>query len=126
MLYRESPLNSIWEGSGNVICLDVLRTIARDPECFAALQAELDLTQHSGYAAALAAHRARWAAGVPEAEARWFAESAASLLAASVLLRFGDGPVPEAYVRTRLGAERGRTYGALGGLDSGAILAAWD
>jgi putative acyl-CoA dehydrogenase len=41
-LYREAPLNSIWEGSGNVICLDVLRAMARGPEVIEAFFAELD------------------------------------------------------------------------------------
>ena len=56
MLYREAPLNAIWEGSGNVICLDILRTLARDPEAAAALMAELAGAKglHPAYDAALA------------------------------------------------------------------------
>jgi putative acyl-CoA dehydrogenase len=42
MLYREAPLNGIWEGSGNVICLDILRTLGREPEAAALLAADLD------------------------------------------------------------------------------------
>src|SRR5690606_41238357 len=44
-LFRESPLNGIWEGSGNVICLDVLRALAREPQALDASLAELDTTQ---------------------------------------------------------------------------------
>ena len=44
-LYREAPLNSIWEGSGNVMCLDILRALEREPQVRTALLAELDLTQ---------------------------------------------------------------------------------
>ena len=62
LLYREAPLNSIWEGSGNVICLDILRTIARDPLAAEALQAELDKAAGTDrrYDQALKAHRERW------------------------------------------------------------------
>jgi len=100
MLFRESPLNSIWEGSGNVICLDILRTLAREPLAAEVLRAELEAARGivAGYDAALAAHFARWPALPVEAEARWFAESLAQLLCASVLLRQRPGPVAQGYV----------------------------
>jgi putative acyl-CoA dehydrogenase len=122
LLYREAPLNGIWEGSGNVICLDVLRTLAREPAAAAALAAELDLARGDrDYDRALAAHRTRWP-GVPsEAEARLFAERTAHLLAGSLLLRHAT-PVGEAYVATRLAADRGLTPGAVT-LDDAAVLA---
>ncbi|SIO44949.1 putative acyl-CoA dehydrogenase [Rhodovulum sp. ES.010] len=115
LLYREAPLNGIWEGSGNVICLDALRTLARVPLAAERLAAELDEGKglDRAYDAALAAHRAQWPGPVPEAEARWFVERAALLLAASVLLREGTGDVAAAFVRTRLGGARGRLAGAL-------------
>lgn len=125
MLFRETPLNSIWEGSGNVICLDVLRTLARDGAAVEALRAELQSAKGASraYDAALAAHEARWPGLPDEAEARWFTESLASLLTASVLLRVAPAPVAEAYAATRLdGGQRGRVYGALRGLDTDAIL----
>ena len=58
MLYREAPLNSIWEGSGNVICLDILRTLAREPLAGEGLRAELQAAtgQVADYDAALKAH----------------------------------------------------------------------
>jgi len=125
MLYREAPLNSIWEGSGNVICLDLVRTLARVPAAAGALDAELDAARGAlaGYDAALAAHRARFAGLPDEAGARAFAESLATLLTASVLLAQAPAAVAEGYVATRLGAGRGRVAGAVRGLDTGAILA---
>lgn len=116
LLYREAPLNGIWEGSGNVICLDALRTLAKEPLAADLLAAELAAARglSPDYDRALAEHRARWPGPVPEAEARWFAERAALLLAASALLRHGDAPLAAAFARTRLAGVRGRMAGALG------------
>jgi putative acyl-CoA dehydrogenase len=115
MLYREAPLNGIWEGSGNVICLDILRTLAREPEAGAQLSADLDTAKGADrrYDAALAAHRARWPGLPEEAEARWFAERSALLLTASVLIRGAPGAVADAYVATRLDGERGQVAGSV-------------
>jgi len=125
MLFRETPLNSIWEGSGNVICLDVLRALSRDGAAADALRAEFAAAKGVSrtYDAALAAHMERWPGLPDEAEARWFVESLATLLTASVLLRFAPGAVGDGYAATRLEvAGRGRVYGAVRGLDTGAIL----
>ncbi|ABL69059.1 acyl-CoA dehydrogenase family protein [Paracoccus denitrificans] len=125
MLYREAPLNGIWEGSGNVICLDALRTLAREPLAAEMLAARLDAAKglEPAYDAALAAHRECWGGGVPEAEARWFAERSALLLTAAVLLAHGDADLAGAFVRTRLGAERGRTPGTIPATLAERILA---
>jgi putative acyl-CoA dehydrogenase len=126
MLYREAPLNGIWEGSGNVICLDILRSLARDPPAAEVLATELDAASGAdrGYDAALHAHRARWAGLPDEAEARFYAERTGLLLTASILLRGASPEVAEAFVATRLPGERGRLAGATGGLGAtGAILA---
>ncbi|MDO9525651.1 MAG: acyl-CoA dehydrogenase family protein [Gemmobacter sp.] len=125
MLYREAPLNGIWEGSGNVICLDILRTLARDLAASAALQSELDAAQgvDRRYDAALRDHRARWPTIPPESEARWFAERLAVLLTASVLIRDGTAAVADGYVTTRVEGARGHVPGAVSGLDVDAILA---
>jgi putative acyl-CoA dehydrogenase len=126
LLYREAPLNSIWEGSGNVICLDVLRTLSREPAAFEALKAELDQTRGAdrNYDAALDAALARWPKDPPEAEARWFTETFARLLEAALVLRHAPAPVAGAYAATRLGADRGRTFGALpDGIGTKAVLA---
>jgi len=115
LYYREAPLNSIWEGSGNVICLDILRSLAREPEARDRLIAELGSARSasSAYAAELDTTLRRWPGAVPEAEARWFAERLATLLAASVLLRGGDPVVAEGFVATRVAGGGGRVTGAL-------------
>jgi len=122
MLYREAPLNSIWEGSGNVICLDILRTLAREPEAGAQLDAHLDAArgQDAGFDAALGTHRARWPGLPPEAEARWFAESLGTLLAGAAML--AHSPVAEAWLATRLGGARGQVAGAMPAMDCAPIL----
>src|SRR6056297_3601938 len=124
LLYREAPLNAIWEGSGNVICLDILRTLRREPLAGEVLSRELGAVagQNRRYDAALSAHMQRFPRLPDEAQARWYAESVASLLTASVLIRTAPSAVAEAYVATRLGGERGRVPGAVGAIDMGGIL----
>jgi putative acyl-CoA dehydrogenase len=125
MLYREAPLNGIWEGSGNVICLDALRTLAREAAAGEALAAELDAARglDPAYDTALSASRDRWPSLPEEAEARAFAERMGALLTAAVLLRSGPPAVAEGYAATRLGqAGRGLTPGTAR-LDAGGILA---
>ncbi|WP_353144571.1 acyl-CoA dehydrogenase family protein [Paracoccus sp. (in: a-proteobacteria)] len=124
LLYREAPLNGIWEGSGNVICLDALRTLARDPLAAEMLAVRLDAAAglDPAYDAALTAHRSRWGSAVPEAEARWFVERSALLLTAAVLLTQGDADLAGAFVQTRLGLDRGRTPGTISAPLAGRIL----
>ncbi len=124
MLYREAPLNGIWEGSGNVICLDVLRTLTKDALAGEVLEAELDAAagQDRRYDAALQDHRDHWRDGVAEAEARWFVERTAVLLTASVLLRHEPAGISEAYIAARVSGERGRAYGAVRIDDPRSIL----
>ncbi len=123
-IYREAPLNGIWEGSGNVICLDILRTMAREPLAGAVLDAELDAVRGAdrNFDAALAAHRARWPGPPPESEARWHAESLAALLAATALQGQAPAAVTAAYCASRLAPGRGRSFGAWGAADVTAIL----
>ncbi|MEM9496714.1 MAG: acyl-CoA dehydrogenase family protein [Pseudomonadota bacterium] len=124
LLYREAPLNAIWEGSGNVICLDILRSLRKLPLAGDVLSAELGAAagQVAGYDAALSDHIARFPKLAEEAQARWYCESLASLLTASVLIRYAPDPVGAAYVATRLSGQRGRTAGAISGIDTAAIL----
>ncbi len=125
MLYREAPLNSIWEGSGNVICLDILRTLARAPLAGDVLRARLlGVTgRDPGYDRALAAHQTRWPALPPESEARWFVESLAQLLAGAFLLEGAPDAVAEAFIATRLEGQRGSTAGAVESINAAPILA---
>ncbi len=123
-IYREAPLNSIWEGSGNIICLDILRTLAREPLAGQSLRAELDGARGSdhNYDRALDALWARWPNGPLEAEARWFVERVAVLLQASILLRHAPTAVADGFVQTRVAQERGMVSGSVSGLDVAGIL----
>jgi len=119
-LFRQSPLNAIWEGSGNVIALDVLRALGREPEAVEALRAFLDARRgiNAAYDAWIAALDID---GASEASARWAVERLALALQAAVLLE-ADSPVAEAFCRLRL-QPRGAQYGAFDtGLDLRAML----
>ena len=115
-LYRQAPLNSIWEGSGNIQCLDVLRALNREPGSGSALLGELEaaagLDKHLD--AALSRLRPQLAnpGDVDESGARLLVERLAMALQASVLLRAGS-PAAEAFCRTRLGGDHGLAFGTL-------------
>lgn len=128
LFYREAPLNGIWEGSGNVICLDILRTLVRAPDAAAALKKELDSVRGTDrrFDAALKAHRERWPGLPSETEARLFAERTALLLAGSVLLQTADPAVSDGFVATRLGGLQGHIAGSVSGLDVAGILNGFD
>lgn len=124
-LYRQAPLNSIWEGSGNIQCLDVLRALAREPATAQALLAEWEAARghDPAFDAALAALAPQLAGGVPEAQARFFVERMALLAQGAILLRAGH-PLAADWCRTRLAAGGGATYGALAAaVDVDAALA---
>lgn len=112
-LYRQAPLNSIWEGSGNVQCLDVLRALAREPEAVRAL--EIELQAATGRDAAFDGFLARLQAQLAhanEAGARLLVERLALALQAAVLMR-AESPIAALFVRSRLGGERGQVFGTL-------------
>ena len=111
-LLRDSPLNSIWEGSGNVSALDVLRALAKEPEALPAFLAECELAR--GGNAALDAHldRLRDAAADPEFEARRVVSDLAVALQASLLVRHAPAAVADAFCASRLDGSRG-AYGTL-------------
>ena len=115
-LYRQAPLNSIWEGSGNIQCLDVLRALAREPRTAATLWQELHAAGngHADHAAAIEALRAplHGKTTVDEVAARSFVERLALALQASVLLRAGS-PMADAFCRSRLGGAHGLALGTL-------------
>jgi len=119
-LFRQSPLNAIWEGSGNVIALDVLRAVNREPESVEALQAFL-LAQrgknaaYDRFIASIDLSRAR------EGTARLLVERAALAAQAAVLLTW-DNPMADDFCTLRLG-ERGMAYGAFdASVDCAAII----
>ena len=108
-LYREAPLNSIWEGSGNVIVLDALRTIGKDPESLDRVVAEIRLANDPR----LEEFIGGIAKEVPESAGRRAAERLAVALQASLLVRFSPAAVAEAFCASRLGEDSGRAFGAL-------------
>ncbi|MCR2765147.1 acyl-CoA dehydrogenase family protein [Microbacterium sp. zg.B48] len=130
--YREQPVMAIWEGTGNVIALDVLRALSRDPESAAAFAAELEMT--SGGSALLDAHVARTLRMMDEiagadldeaqAQARRLSENLALALQGSLMLRHAPSVAAEAFLAARLGEDRTAQYGGLPrGTDAAAIVA---
>lgn len=114
-LYRQAPLNSIWEGSGNIQCLDVLRALGKDPAVATALRDELQLGcgKNATYDAAVAeAMRSLSAATVSEGGARRLVEDLALLLQGGVLLRAGS-PVADLFVESRISRNHGLAFGTL-------------
>lgn len=125
-IYREAPLNSIWEGSGNVMCLDVLRAMGREPESVDAFFGEIEACRGEDprldrFVAALRDDLKDFDA--IEARARRLVERMALALQGSILVRHGDAAVAEAFCASRLAGDRGMAFGTLPrGLDFGPIL----
>ncbi|HEX6403180.1 MAG TPA: acyl-CoA dehydrogenase family protein [Pseudonocardiaceae bacterium] len=114
-LYREAPLNSIWEGSGNVTALDVLRALARDEAPAEALLTELNSVAgaHPGLDRALSLLRTELRVPAPE-QGRRVAELIARCLQGSLLLRHSPSVVAEAFLESRFGGDiTGCTLGVL-------------
>jgi putative acyl-CoA dehydrogenase len=115
-LFRESPLNSIWEGSGNVICLDVLRAIGNEPGAIEALLAEIDSgrgadPRFDAYASSL---HAEWKPLAAEPrQARRLVERLALALQGSLMVRFSPPAVADAFCASRLAIDAGRAFGTL-------------
>jgi putative acyl-CoA dehydrogenase len=103
-LYREAPLNSIWEGSGNVTALDALRAITREPDSVPALLAEIEAAkgESSAFDEAVGELRAELAAP-DERRARRLAELAAVCLQGSMVLRHAPAEVAEVFLASRFG-----------------------
>jgi putative acyl-CoA dehydrogenase len=115
-LYREAPLNGIWEGSGNVICLDVLRALEREPRALEAFFAETSAAAHvdpriSRFMDALGAELGETAG--QEARARRLTEMLALAIQANLLARHSVPQVLDAFCVTRLAEEGGRAFGTL-------------
>lgn len=113
-LFRQSPLNAIWEGCSNIQCLDVLRALGREPETRTALMAELgQAAGHSAhFNAALAEADARLQGPLEQADARRLVETLALLLQGATLLRAGH-PLAESWCASRLGGGRQSCFGSL-------------
>ncbi|MCW7540635.1 isovaleryl-CoA dehydrogenase [Aquabacterium sp. A7-Y] len=130
-IYREMPLNSIWEGAGNVMALDLLRALRKrggdkTQDVVAALDAELEgaAGAHPALDALRASLLARIEDGVSEGEARRLAQDVALAVQAALLRRHAPDFVFEAFCAARLGAVQGLAFGALpAGLDLDGLIA---
>jgi putative acyl-CoA dehydrogenase len=112
-LYREAPVNAIWEGSGNVVCLDVLRALAREPESVHVLLERLrqDASDLPGVDEAAAFVKKGLSDSGREANARGVVERIA-LIAACAAMKESAPRVAEIFSRARLAERRGATYGS--------------
>ena len=126
-LYRELPLNSIWEGSGNVMCLDTIRAARKSPDSLDVMLAEVELCR--GASAAMDAHidalkdRAR-ALGSDEGAGRRDVEAIAKAVQASLLIRFSPSAISDAFVASRIAGDAGGAFGTLPpGIDMRSIVA---
>jgi putative acyl-CoA dehydrogenase len=125
--FRESPLNSIWEGSGNIMCLDVLRALAREPHTLDALEALLagaagrDV-RYDRYRAALLSDLGD--ASESELRARDLTQRIALAAQAALLLQHGPAASSEAFMASRLAAGPPAAFGTLPpGVDCDALMA---
>jgi putative acyl-CoA dehydrogenase len=138
LLYRDAPLNSIWEGSGNVAALDVLRAMVRDPEGLPAFIGECELAAGADRRLDEQLDRVREQTSAvfggadlsdeqrlydSQFQARRVVEDLAVALQASLLVRLAPPAVADAFCASRLGGEGGRVYGTLPrGVDAPAII----
>jgi putative acyl-CoA dehydrogenase len=129
LIYRDAPLGSIWEGSGNVAALDVLRAMVKEPEGLPAFVAECELAL--GADRRLDAHLERlrlqaadvFGSAEPQFSARRVVEDLALALQASLLVRCAPPAVADAFCAARLAGEGGRVYGTLpAGVEAVAII----
>ena len=128
--FRQSPLNSIWEGSGNVICLDVLRALSKEPDTLPAIQQELLAARgmdprYDGWISSITAEldlrHIKDTSGASQAyiemRARRVVDRLAVALCGSLLIRFGDPIVADHYLSSRLGNDYVINYGTIGSID---------
>jgi putative acyl-CoA dehydrogenase len=115
-LYREAPLYSIWEGSGNVMCLDVLRALTKEPATVEALLADLQSTAGAdkrldAFAKSIG-NRLSAEAGDKYA-ARHLTEKLALALQASLMVRHSSPAMAEAFIASRMAGQHGNAFGTL-------------
>ena len=126
-IYREAPVNSIWEGSGNVMCLDVLRAIGREPDAAEIILAEVrdaaTADRRLNAFAAVLEQRLAKSALADESQARLLARDLVLALAAALLVRHAPAALADAFCAARLGEDRGGAFGLLPhGVDAHAIV----
>jgi putative acyl-CoA dehydrogenase len=127
LLYREVPVNAIWEGSGNVMCLDVLRVLEKDPEAVERVVADLETDAQGDARLDSALDRVKTLIGACQRDrgaTRALVEQLAVTQAGVLLARHGAPAVSDAFLATRLGGGWRQTYGAgLARADTRTILA---
>ncbi|MFB7241394.1 DNA alkylation response protein [Streptomyces populi] len=125
-LYREAPLNSIWEGSGNVTALDMLRALTREPDSLEAFRAEIETATGADHRFDAAWRELRDELVLTEdapLRARRVAERAALVLQGSLLVRHAPPAVADAFCASRLAGDRGQAFGTLSpGTDFAGVL----
>jgi putative acyl-CoA dehydrogenase len=134
-LYREAPVYSIWEGSSNVICLDILRALAREPEGADAVVQELKsgqganarldsyVVQVESDLASYLKHSLKNGSEEGEGQARRLAERLALALQAALVVRHSSRACADAFVASRLAGDHGHSFGTLpAGVDVSSIL----
>ena len=123
-LLRDAPVNGIWEGSGNVSALDVLRAMTREPETVEAFRDEVGLAAGADRRLDQAASElAKSLVDADESNARRLVERMAQLFAASLLVRHAPTAVADAYCASRIAGDWGFTFGTLpSGTDTAAII----
>jgi putative acyl-CoA dehydrogenase len=115
-LFRQSPVNGVWEGSGNVICLDVLRAIAREPTSLEAYWEEVSLAAGADPRLDASINALRDECDDLdriEGRARRLVERLATVFQGSLLVRHAPAPVGDAFCASRLGGETGHAFGTL-------------
>ncbi|MGW2559133.1 acyl-CoA dehydrogenase family protein [Streptomyces sp. NPDC001514] len=126
-LYRDAPLNGIWEGSGNVGALDVLRALTREPDSLEAFGAEIAAAAGADRRLDDAWRRLRdelRPGEDAELRARWLVERMALVLQGSLLVRHAPAAVADAFCASRLGGDQGLAFGTLPtGVDRAGIIA---
>jgi putative acyl-CoA dehydrogenase len=112
-LYREAPVNAIWEGSGNVVCLDVLRALARDGEASRSVFDALahDVADLPGCVEAIRGVERSFAHAASDAGARILVERLAMLASAAALKASAPWDIAECFARTRIAEPCGTTFG---------------
>ena len=125
-LFRQSPVNGVWEGSGNVICLDVLRALSREPEALDAFWSEVGLAQGGDTRLARAVDDLHVDLAEPETlemRARTIVERMALVWQASLLVRFAPAAVSDAFCASRLGGAGAGVFGTLpAGTDTAGVI----
>jgi len=124
-LYRDAPLNSLWEGAGNVQCLDVLRAMQKDPSTVEALRLEIESAKgvNSIFDRFVGSLNPASEIGVDaEFGARWFVEKMALALQAATLIRGGNQRIADLFCSVRLTENLGLAFGTLRSGDGVALL----